>query len=45
MPEEYLLEACGEEGLDMDDEVQVERLAKKFRVSVAAVKYRLASLI
>ena len=45
MPHDHLLEACGEEGLDMDDEVQVERLAKKFRVSVAAMKYRLASLI
>ena len=45
MPHEHLLEACGEEGLDMDDEVQIERLAKKFRVSVAAVKFRLASLL
>lgn len=45
MPYDYLLEACGEEGLDMDDEVQVERIAKKFRVSVAAVKYRLANLM
>ncbi|WP_316859162.1 ImmA/IrrE family metallo-endopeptidase [uncultured Cohaesibacter sp.] len=45
MPEELLLEACDESGLDLDDEVNVERLAKKFRVSVSAMKYRLASLM
>nr|WP_321483267.1 ImmA/IrrE family metallo-endopeptidase [uncultured Cohaesibacter sp.] len=45
MPEKLLLEACDESGLDLDDEVNVERLAKKFRVSVSAMKYRLASLM
>jgi len=45
MPHEFLLEACGEEGLDLDDEVKVEKLAKKFRVSVSAMKFRLASLM
>ena len=45
MPRTLLLEACGEEGLDLDDEVKVERLAKKFRVSVSAMKFRLASLM
>lgn len=45
MPHEHLLEACGDEGLDMDDEASVERLAKKFRVSVSAMRYRLANLI
>ncbi len=45
MPEKLLFEACDEKGLDLDDEVNVERLAKKFRVSVSAMKYRLASLM
>lgn len=45
MPHEFLLEACGTDGLDMDDEASVERLAKKFRVSMAAMKYRLGGLI
>jgi len=45
MPHEFLLEACGTDGLDLDDETSVERLAKKFRVSVSAMKYRLGGLI
>ena len=45
MPENFLLEEIGPDGLDMEDEVSVEKLAKKFRVSVAAMKYRLISLI
>ena len=45
MPHQLLLDACGEEGLDLDDEAKVETLAKKFRVSVSAMKYRLASLM
>ena len=45
MPHKLLLDACGEEGLDLDDEAKVEKLAKKFRVSVSAMKYRLASLM
>jgi Zn-dependent peptidase ImmA (M78 family) len=45
MPERFLLEEIGPNGLDMDDETSIERLAKKFRVSVAAMKYRLVGLI
>ncbi|MCY4305435.1 MAG: ImmA/IrrE family metallo-endopeptidase [Aestuariivita sp.] len=45
MPREFLLKTCSEKGLDMDDDVNVERLAKKFRVSVSAMTYRLANLI
>lgn len=45
MPEQFLLEEIGPNGLDMDDETSVEKLAKKFRVSVSAMKYRLGGLI
>lgn len=45
MPEKLLEEACDRDGLDLDDEASVERLAKKFRVSVSAMNYRLASLM
>ncbi len=45
MPHTLLLEACGDEGLDLDDDAKVEKLAKKFRVSVSAMRYRLASLM
>jgi len=45
MPEQFLLEEIGPSGLDMDDETSVEKLAKKFRVSVSAMKYRLGGLI
>lgn len=45
MPEKFLLEEIGPDGLDIDDDTSVEKLAKKFRVSVSAMKYRLGSLI
>lgn len=45
MPKNFLLEEIGPDGLDMEDEASVEKLAKKFRVSVAAMKFRLGSLI
>ena len=44
MPEEFLLEECGNDGLKMDDEASIEKLAKKFRVSASAMRYRLANL-
>lgn len=42
MPEHLLKEALGETGLDIEDEAGVEALAKKFRVSASAMRYRLA---
>ena len=45
MPREFLFEEIGTDGLDMDDEASVEKLAKKFRVSVSAMRYRLGGLI
>ncbi|MDA8747685.1 ImmA/IrrE family metallo-endopeptidase [Litoreibacter sp.] len=45
IPEKFLLEEIGPDGLDMEDDTSVEKLAKKFRVSVAAMKYRLSGLI
>lgn len=45
MPEKFLLEEIGPDGLDIDDDKSVEKLAKKFRVSVSAMKYRLGGLI
>ncbi|MCL6285756.1 ImmA/IrrE family metallo-endopeptidase [Ruegeria sp. 2012CJ41-6] len=45
MPEKFLLEEIGPDGLDMEDETSVEKLAKRFRVSVAAMKFRLGGLI
>lgn len=45
MPKKFLLEEIGADGLDMDDEASVEKLAKKFRVSVSAMRYRLGGLI
>ena len=45
IPEKFLLEEIGPDGLDMEDETSVEKLAKRFRVSVAAMKFRLGGLI
>lgn len=45
MPKKFLFEEIGYDGLDMDDEASVEKLAKKFRVSVSTMRYRLGGLI
>lgn len=44
MPQEYLIQACDAEGLDLEDDAAVERLSRKFRVSASAMRYRLAAL-
>lgn len=43
MPAEILKELVDPAGLDLDDEEMVEALAKKLRVSTAALRYRLSS--
>ncbi len=45
MPKEFLFDEIGIDGLDVDDEASVEKLAKKFRVSVSAMRFRLGGLI
>ncbi len=42
MPRQFLLEAVGDAGLDLDDDAAIESLAKKFKVSVAAMRNRLS---
>ena len=42
MPRHFLLEAVEGAGIDLDDEVAVENLAKRFKVSVAAMRNRLS---
>jgi Zn-dependent peptidase ImmA (M78 family) len=43
MPGELLMTALGVGGLDLDDETGIEALARKFRVSPAAMRYRLTN--
>jgi Zn-dependent peptidase ImmA (M78 family) len=42
MPREFLMSALDAAGLDIEDDVGIETLARKFRVSTAAMRYRLA---
>lgn len=42
MPAEFLLNALDEAGLDIEDEAGIEALARRFRVSSSAMRYRLA---
>jgi Zn-dependent peptidase ImmA (M78 family) len=42
MPREFLMSALDAGGLDIEDEVGIEALARKFRVSTSAMRYRLA---
>ena len=42
MPREFLLSALDASGLDIEDEAGIEALARKFRVSASAMRYRLA---
>lgn len=42
MPRDFLVDALDANGLDIEDEAGIEVLAKKFRVSAAAMRYRLA---
>lgn len=41
MPRQFLLEAVGDAGLDLDDDDAVEALAKRFKVSASAMRNRL----
>ncbi|MDR3473580.1 MAG: ImmA/IrrE family metallo-endopeptidase [Devosia sp.] len=43
MPTDLIAGALGERGLDIEDDEGVEALAKKFRVSAAAMRNRLAT--
>lgn len=45
MPKNLLLDALDSEGLDIEDDESVEKLARKFRVSASAMRFRLASLV
>ena len=42
IPDELLSAALGGAGVDIEDEARVESLAKRFRVSPAAMRYRLS---
>lgn len=44
MPESLLAEALGNEAFDIDDEDAVTSLAKKFKVSPSAMRFRLGNL-
>lgn len=44
MPRNFLMEAINLEGMDIEDDASVEKLARKFRVSASAMRYRLAAL-
>jgi len=43
MPSEFLIQALDASGLDLDDEEGIAGLARKFRVSASAMRYRLAA--
>jgi Zn-dependent peptidase ImmA (M78 family) len=43
MPRELLANVLDADGLDMEDDAGIESLAKKFRVSTSAMRFRLAS--
>ena len=43
MPSEFIRGVLSERGLDIEDDEGVEALAKKFRVSAAAMRYRLSN--
>lgn len=45
MPQDLLLQACDADGLDIEDDAGIEKLARKFRVSASAMRFRLASLV
>jgi Zn-dependent peptidase ImmA (M78 family) len=42
MPRKFIDLVLGPAGLDLEDDASIEALAKKFRVSVAAMRFRLA---
>jgi Zn-dependent peptidase ImmA (M78 family) len=42
MPREFLMNALDAGGLDLEDDAGIEALARKFRVSASAMRYRLA---
>jgi Zn-dependent peptidase ImmA (M78 family) len=42
MPREFLKSALDAGGLDLEDDTGIEALARKFRVSASAMRYRLA---
>lgn len=42
MPQEFLAAAIDPGGLDLDDDAKIEALARKFRVSTSALRFRLA---
>lgn len=44
MPEKFLRDDIGPEGVDLFDDVAVEKLAKKYRVPKSAMAARLAQL-
>ncbi len=44
MPHDFLKEVVDAEGLDLDDDERLEALARKFRVSTSALRYRLGGL-
>lgn len=45
MPKSLLVEALNGSAVDIEDDVHIELLSKKFRVSTAAMRFRLAGLM
>jgi Zn-dependent peptidase ImmA (M78 family) len=45
MPRDLLAKALSDGGVDIEDEAQVDALAKKFRVSASAIRFRLIGLM
>jgi len=43
MPEHFLKDVLDQSGLDIEDDERIEALARKFRVSASAIRYRLAN--
>lgn len=42
MPRQFLFEAVGDAGIDMDDDAAIEALARRFKVSASAMRNRLS---
>lgn len=45
MPRDLVIKALNDDGVDIEDDAQIDALAKKFRVSSSAIRFRLAALM
>jgi Zn-dependent peptidase ImmA (M78 family) len=44
MPKKMLIETINQYGLDLTDDEEIKKLAKKFKVSSVAMAYRISNL-